>query len=83
MIGGQVGFAGHLSVADGTKVGAQTGIDTSLKDAGAMYLGTPAMTLKSFYKSHVIFKKLPDMDRQLFDLQKRLEKLESQNQENN
>ncbi len=74
MIGGQVGFAGHLSVADGTKVGAQAGIDSSLNDP-TMYLGTPAMPLKSFYKSHIIFRRLPEMDKNVFELKRQVEEL--------
>lgn len=31
MFGGQVGIAGHLRIADGTKIGAQSGIPSDVK----------------------------------------------------
>ena len=76
MIGGQVGFAGHITVADGAKIGAQSGIDAAITDTSTYYLGAPAIPLKSFYKSHIIFKKLPDLDRQVYELQKQIKELQ-------
>lgn len=76
MIGGQVGFAGHITVADGAKIGAQSGIDAAITDTSTYYFGAPAIPLKSFYKSHIIFKKLPDLDRQVYELQKQIKELQ-------
>ncbi|MCQ2975729.1 MAG: UDP-3-O-(3-hydroxymyristoyl)glucosamine N-acyltransferase [Bacteroidales bacterium] len=75
MVGGQVGFAGHITIADGAKIGAQTGIDSAIKDS-TTYLGSPAMPLKSFYKSHIIFKRLPELDKQVYELQKQIKELQ-------
>lgn len=77
MFGGQAGFAGHITVGDRSFVGAQCGVNSSLKGNESV-IGSPAMEPKSFFRSSVIFKKLPDMYRQLSELQKEVETLKKQ-----
>ena len=79
MIGGQVGFAGHIHIADGIQIGAQSGIPNSLTDNSTPYLGTPALPVKNFARSHVIYKKLPDLSIEVSRLRKELEKLKNSN----
>ena len=74
MFGGQAGFAGHIQVGDKTFVGAQCGVNSSLKGNQSV-IGSPAMEPKGFFRSSVIFQKLPDMYRQLNALQKEVESL--------
>lgn len=68
VIGGQVGFAGHITIANHTKIGAQTGILNSVKEENTSLAGTYAMDLKDYMKSYVIFKKLPQLDKQIREL---------------
>ena len=42
MVAGQVGFTGHIEIADGVKIGAQSGVHRALTKPGATYFGTPA-----------------------------------------
>lgn len=75
MFGGQVGVVGHITIADGTKIGAQTGVNSSLKEPNKVWHGSPEMPYMTFMKSSVIFKKLPELQKQIYDLQKEIEKL--------
>ena len=68
MFGGQAGFAGHITVGDKTFVGAQCGVNSSLP-GNQQVIGSPAQEPKSFFKSSVIFKKLPEIYKQLNNLQ--------------
>lgn len=61
MFGGQVGITGHVSIADGTKAAAQTGISGPVKNPGTVLYGSPAFDYKSFQKSYIVFRKLPDL----------------------
>src|SRR5450759_3302219 len=61
MFGGQVGLAGHLKIANGSKIGAQGGILGDIKVENSVIIGSPAIELKQFLKSSVIFRKLPQM----------------------
>lgn len=79
MFGGQVGLGGHITVGDNANIGAQSGIISSI-EADAKLLGAPAIPVRDFFRSSVIFSKLPDMYRQLNQLQKEIDKLKS-NQE--
>ena len=76
MFGGQSGFAGHITVGDKTFVGAQCGVNSSVKGNQSL-IGSPAIEPKNFFKSSVLFKKLPDIYKQLNDLQKEVEELKS------
>ena len=78
MFGGQAGFAGHITVGDKTFIGAQCGVNSSVKGNQSM-IGSPAMEPKNFFKSSVIFKKLPEIYKQLNDLQKEVDELKKRN----
>jgi UDP-3-O-[3-hydroxymyristoyl] glucosamine N-acyltransferase len=75
MIGGQVGIAGHLKIADGTKIGAQSGIVGDIKNENSILLGTPAIDHIIFLRSSVIFKKLPELKTKVDALEKQVETL--------
>lgn len=80
MFGGQVGLGGHITVGDGANIGAQSGIISNIK-AGAQVLGAPAIPVKDFFRSSVVFPKLPDMYRQFAQMQKDIEALKSKLEE--
>jgi UDP-3-O-[3-hydroxymyristoyl] glucosamine N-acyltransferase len=75
MFGGQVGLAGHIKIADGTKIGAQGGILGDVKEENTVIIGSPAIELKQFLRSSVIFKKLPEMKVKIDSLEKEIESL--------
>lgn len=75
MVGGQAGFSGHIHVADKTFIGAQAGVISNTKGNGEQLIGSPAIEPKGFFKSSAIFRKLPDMYRELNMLRKELDEL--------
>lgn len=77
MFGGQVGVAGHITIGDKVNLGAQSGVPGSIKD-GKNLIGTPPIELKNYFKSSVLFRKLPDMATELNNLKKELEELKKQ-----
>ena len=60
MVGGQVGFIGHITIGDNVRIQAQTGVARNVKDNEVLY-GTPAFAYKDYVKSYIYFKKLPDL----------------------
>lgn len=75
MFGGQVGIAGHITVGDGTSIGAQSGIPKSVAP-GSRIMGTPAMPWGDFARTAAALKQLPELLRRI----DRLEKLLNNNQ---
>jgi len=75
MFGGQVGLAGHIKIANGTKIGAQGGILGDVKEENTAIIGSPAIEVKQFLRSSVIFRKLPDMKSKIDSLEKEVESL--------
>ena len=72
MIAGQVGIAGHLVIANNTSLGAQAGVAKSVLEEGERMLGTPAYDIKEYFRSYVVYKKLPELNQRLRDLEKKL-----------
>ncbi len=77
MLGGQVGIAGHLKIANGTKIGAQAGLMGNIKEENTALLGSPAMELKSFLRSSVVIKNLPEMKSRLDRIEKDIQSQKS------
>ena len=77
MVGGQAGFSGHIHVADRTFVGAQCGVIKNTKGGGESLIGSPAMDPKMFFKAKAIYSKLPDMYRQIAQLQREIDELKA------
>lgn len=75
MFGGQVGVGGHIRVGDGVKATGQTGITNSLAP-GLFVSGLPAIDNREWRKAAVLFGRLPELRRQLIDLERRLAALE-------
>ncbi len=74
VIGGQVGFAGHLTIANGTKVGAQSGVGKSVKEEGQSLNGSTAFMMRDNMRSQAVFRRLPELQRRLDELEKKAEK---------
>ena len=75
MFGGQVGLSGHLKIANGTKIGAQGGILGDVKEENTTIIGSPAIELRQFLKSSVLFKRLPEMKLKIDSIEKEIESL--------
>jgi UDP-3-O-[3-hydroxymyristoyl] glucosamine N-acyltransferase len=77
MLAGQVGIAGHLVIANNTGLGAQAGVSKSIKDEGRKMMGSPAVDITEYYKSYAVFKKLPDINHRLRELEAKLQNVQS------
>ena len=77
MFGGQVGIAGHIEIGDRVQLGAQSGVPSSLKSDQSL-IGTPPLTMTNYFRSQAVFKRLPDMYRQMNEMQKTIDELKKQ-----
>ncbi len=78
-IGGQVGIAGHLHIGDRVRIAAQSGIGSNLPD-GSMVQGSPAFAKGLYDRSSVIFRRLPDLQKRVDQLEKELAALKAKQQ---
>jgi UDP-3-O-[3-hydroxymyristoyl] glucosamine N-acyltransferase len=76
ILAGQVGSAGHLKIGDGVIATGQTGIPGSV-EPGKVISGSPAIENKNWLKSTAIFSRLPELQKTLRDMEKRLTRLEN------
>lgn len=77
MLGGQVGVAGHIKIGDRTNAGAQSGLPGGrlLEKGNVTVMGYPALEHKNFARSAAAYKNLPELVKQVNDLQKKVEEL--------
>jgi UDP-3-O-[3-hydroxymyristoyl] glucosamine N-acyltransferase len=80
IVGGQVGIGGHIKIGNNVSIGAKSGIISNTED-GRSIIGSPAFDVKNFFRSSVVFPKLPDMYRQLNQLQKEVERMREEMKE--
>ena len=75
MFGGQAGCAGHITVADKTFVGAQCGVISNTKGNGESLIGSPATDPKEFFRAFAVYKKLPQIYKEIAQLKHELEEM--------
>ena len=66
---GQVGVAGHLEIGDRVIVTAQSGVGDDI-EAGKVISGSPAFDNRTWLRSSMIFRKLPELLKRLEALEK-------------
>ncbi len=76
VFGGQAGTADHIKIGDGTMVGADSGVLSDVA-AGQQVWGTPAIDVRKRQRIHVLSERLPKMAKQLKDVIRRVEGLET------
>ena len=72
MIGGQVGIVGHITIADDVKIAAQSGVAGAITKQGEILQGSPAFGIGDYKRTYVLFRKLPDMEARLRELEQKL-----------
>jgi UDP-3-O-[3-hydroxymyristoyl] glucosamine N-acyltransferase len=70
VIGGQAAIVGHISLANGTKVGGQSGVTKSIKKEYTAINGTPAMDYSDNLKALAVFRRLPELAKDIENLKK-------------
>ncbi len=73
-LAGQVGIADHVVIGDRVKVGSKSGIDKAVPD-DEVRMGYPALPGMQYHRSSAVFKRLPDLEKQVRELEKRLAEL--------
>jgi UDP-3-O-[3-hydroxymyristoyl] glucosamine N-acyltransferase len=81
MFGGQVGLAGHLTIAEEVKLAAQSGIGSSIRDKGAIMMGSPAIPFRDYKRISVHFKNLVQLVERIDNLEKKLNELTNNSEE--
>ncbi|MDE6157905.1 MAG: UDP-3-O-(3-hydroxymyristoyl)glucosamine N-acyltransferase, partial [Muribaculaceae bacterium] len=71
MVGGQVGFAGHITVGDRVQIGAQSGIAKSVEN-DARIMGSPAIPMGEWARMIAAQKNLVELTRRVAQLEKAL-----------
>ncbi|MCE5340938.1 MAG: UDP-3-O-(3-hydroxymyristoyl)glucosamine N-acyltransferase [Planctomycetaceae bacterium] len=76
VLAGQVGMKDHITIGDMTRVGAQAGV---INDIGPnlTVVGSPAIDAKEKFRQVLSTQKLPEMNKQLKQLLKKVEQLEA------
>jgi len=69
VMAGQVGLADHLHIGDGALLGAKAGVMTDALP-GKRYLGAPAVEERQFFRSISLIQQLPEIRRQLHEVQR-------------
>lgn len=77
MVGGQAGISGHIKIGNQVKIGGHSGVNNNTND-GKVIMGYPAFDHSQFARATVIFKKLPEMYREMDTLRKEIESLKQQ-----
>ena len=66
---GQVGVAGHLEIGDGVIVTAQSGVGDDI-EPGKVISGSPAFDNKTWLRSSMLFRRLPELLKRIEALEK-------------
>lgn len=74
-LAGQVGIAGHLKIGSRVTVGAQSGVMNHIPD-GEKWLASPAVPEKQAKRQYITIQRLPELARQIEQLEERLRALE-------
>ena len=72
IIAGQVGIIGHLEIGDKVTIAAQSGVTKSVKEEGAVKLGSPAIDRGEFMKGYSVFRKLPELNKRIKQLEEKI-----------
>jgi UDP-3-O-[3-hydroxymyristoyl] glucosamine N-acyltransferase len=74
VLGGQVGITDHVTIGDGAMVAAKGGVTKDVP-AGQVVSGYPALPHDQALRASVVFARLPELRRQLIDLEKKVDGL--------
>lgn len=69
-VAGQVGIADHVTIGDGVRIGSKSGIDKNVAD-GEIRFGYPALPGMQYHRSFAVFRRLPELEAKVRELEKR------------
>ena len=68
VLGGQVGLIGHIVLGNGVRVQGQSGITKSYTDNMDIQ-GTPAIEFNDYYRAYAKFRRLPELEKRLVEIE--------------
>ncbi len=71
---GQVGISGHIRIGDHVMLGAKTGVPSSIESNQAL-IGVPPMKQIPYFKMLALSQRLPELNKEVRDLQKQVAEL--------
>lgn len=77
IIAGQTAVTDHITIGDNVTVGPRSGVTKSIP-AGETVSGMPIMPHKAWLKSSIMISKLPEMEKTIRELKKRIVSLEKE-----
>jgi len=75
MFGGQVGLIGHINIASGVKIAAQSGVTKDIKEEGIVIQGSPSFEFGPYQRSYLLFRNLPKIREQINELERKVDGL--------
>lgn len=72
-VGGQVAIVGHISIADGAQFQGKTGVGSTITKKNSSWWGIPAIPYMEYLRAYIKFKDLPNIEKRLRLLEKKLE----------
>ncbi len=69
VIAAQAGLVGHIKVGDNVIIGAQSGVTNDIEE-NRVCLGSPAIDAGAQKRALILFKKLPEMNKRLYQLER-------------
>lgn len=76
-LAGQVGIADHVTIGDRVKVGSKSGLDKNVPDDEIRF-GYPALAGMQYHRAAAVFKRLPELDRTVRQLEKDVKNLKNE-----
>lgn len=74
MFGGQSGITGHITIGNKVLIGAQSGVNHSIKD-GEKLLGSPAINIRTALRAYNLIQELPEIRKDLLQLKREMKTL--------
>ncbi|HFE53361.1 MAG TPA: UDP-3-O-(3-hydroxymyristoyl)glucosamine N-acyltransferase, partial [Bacteroidetes bacterium] len=74
MVGGQAGFAGHMTIGDNALISAQSGVTKSVP-ANTRVFGYPARPVEQARREEAALRRLPELIKRVRALERELEEL--------
>jgi UDP-3-O-[3-hydroxymyristoyl] glucosamine N-acyltransferase len=79
VIGGQVGFVGHLYIAPGSQFGAQSGVSKSIKEPNKKWNGSPATDYMESLRVLAKSRSIPSLEDRIKQLENTVNQLLQKN----
>ena len=56
-----MGFIGHIQIADGSQIGAQSGVHREITEPNKEWFGSPIMDKREAFRISMLIAKLPEL----------------------